>query len=868
MGFEPPGICKSQPPHRFHSNRCTCQGMTTCEASGFIPSDPVFSARQQGQNRDNFAVAIGRCVQWILALAILGAALSTDSADGDSQSRPNRRRRRSHNDRGLPPDDELAYLATEYLNQQRQLWPEMIEKGFLPAPTPQIISAMIEDFKYRHRGGNPDAETLQSLRKLRVLLFGLYARFSCENSNPKSIPDQATNCLRDAFEKGVFIPWQFVYCDYSVTGLDAGRLGYSSYKALLEDPDAGLAGTFIDDFTRASRDEIEWWRLGALSRRLRKQLYGASDRFNLSDPNSEIFITIYCLLSRLFIKGLRQKVVRGMKGAARRLTCLGRLPLGFTRRVLRNIAGDVVLQPDGGPVYEPCWDSVSRAAAVMLFKLFYVKSRSAYRITRIFNRLKVDGWDGWCESGIKYLLRNPAYIGVFIWNKTHREFDPETGKWTRNENPMSEWEFHYDQSLAMISLDWWFGTQAKLALMSGPDRPTRNEIQATTLFSGTVVCDDCCKDSKGELKLVRSTAKYKSLGCLNGAARRHGCKLTTSKSTKIVETCLLGYLNDVLLGDDAATLLTAKANSIFEEEAAKPLIDIGPLKAEARTLKAKIDRLVRLSEDDDDEGLCAGYKSRVKELQKTLNAKNQEIHEADRRKAQCPKPLDVDRVRMMLTDLRGLLNQDIPAAAVAIRAITGPIRIRQEKIPGRRKGARWIAMFTPNLIGALTQFAREKGYPESITLEILCSGNWITPETVQVAVDGASIAESLAAQVKDLLNVHSRPTVAAILGVSVETVDNASKLASGRPPRRRPGKKHCDGTSKRVTFRDIAPEIVRRRDDQGHTLRRIAMDLGVSLPMVRRAYDFAHPEIIREAIERGEPPRRGRRSRPSGRQHR
>jgi hypothetical protein len=49
-----------------------------------------------------------------------------------------------------------------------------------------------------------------------------------------------------------------------------------------------------------------------------------------------MMISLYGLLSRLFIKGLRERVIRGMRGAARRGGCLGKLSLGFTRRARRD----------------------------------------------------------------------------------------------------------------------------------------------------------------------------------------------------------------------------------------------------------------------------------------------------------------------------------------------------------------------------------------------------------------------------------------------------------------------------------------------------------------------------------------------------
>ena len=63
--------------------------------------------------------------------------------------RPKRQRRRAKADRGLPPDEELAKLATAYLRRQRDHWPKLVEIGLLPEPTDAVIRQMVEDFKRR-----------------------------------------------------------------------------------------------------------------------------------------------------------------------------------------------------------------------------------------------------------------------------------------------------------------------------------------------------------------------------------------------------------------------------------------------------------------------------------------------------------------------------------------------------------------------------------------------------------------------------------------------------------------------------------------------------------------------------------------------
>jgi hypothetical protein len=95
----------------------------------------------------------------------------------------------------LPPDTELADLATEYLRVQTKRWPKLFEAGLLPAIDDRVIAQMVVDFKDRHRGGDVDAEALCPLLKYADKLAGDYNRYSCDNSDPKSIIDQLVNAL-------------------------------------------------------------------------------------------------------------------------------------------------------------------------------------------------------------------------------------------------------------------------------------------------------------------------------------------------------------------------------------------------------------------------------------------------------------------------------------------------------------------------------------------------------------------------------------------------------------------------------------------------------------------------------------------------
>ena len=736
--------------------------------------------------------------------------------------------------------------------------PQAVEAGLLPEPTEKIIQGMVADFKSRHRTGKVDVEQVRPYAQVVPKLGGNYDRYSCDNSSALSILDQLMNVLRKAQGENRFIPWAYIFSDYAVSGLDANRRGYMSYKAVLSDPKHLIETTYIDDFTRAGRAEIEWWRLAALSKRCNKRLIGASDGFDLSMVNSEVLITMLGLLSRLFIKGIREKVRRGMHGAARRGTVVGRLPLGFTRKVHRDANGNIVYRPDGRPRHEPCIDPETQKHRVLMFELFSAKRWSPYQIAKHFNDLKIDGWDGWTERGIKKLLVGLDAMGIFIWNRTYREYDEEQDKIVVKESQRSEWEVHVDPDLRLVPVEWWMDARRRLRKVwdkrgRKTPRPSRNQTSAPTLFSGTLVCGYC----DAEILLVRSAGRYKQMGCLNGIQHAHDCKLSCSKSSKVIENVLLGFIRANLFSESVVEGVLKNANAYFEQEACKPRVDTAPLKAEARKLIANIRKYQGFIEEESDDTLCRSHNARVKELQARLNKVQAKIREADLQNRLPPKPLDLERGPAYVPDLREVLNQDIPRAAATIRTLTGPITITQEKIPGRR-GARWIATFQPDVLALLREVARDKDYPEAESLTRATA----PAEPVTVVIDEVPKYEELAPM---FLEMERK-------GASVQSIASAYKMSwkyakeilvfakTGNRPKWKAGKRTGTG-GKRAKYPDLEKRVTEMRDVQEMPFPAIAAHLNVGLGTVYRAYDAAHHEEVRKAAERGEKPNRGRSTR-------
>ncbi len=284
-------------------------------------------------------------------------------------------------------------------------------------------------------------------------------------------------------------------------------------------------------------------------------------------------------------------------------------------------------------------------------------------------------------------------------------------------------------------------------------------------------------------------------------------------------------------------------------QAQKPQVDTQPWKSDLRKLQAKIKKLVRLIEDEENQELCVAHDARAKELQReaiALQAKIREVEGAVRKQA---KPLPTAKAREYLDRLRESLNADIPVAAEAIRAITGPITIRQEMIPGR-PGARWIATFSPDLFRAVRVLADGKlGSPTTSDI------NPVQHPVVEIALEKVPKYELMAPLFKQLReNGASVESIASAHGVTWQFANEVLKFAeTGQRPKWKCGKP--TGTGNRVKYLEIVPQVV-ELSKQKMPFARIAARLGVSESTVRRAYDHAHPDAVRKAAQHGQRPRR------------
>lgn len=195
---------------------------------------------------------------------------------------------RSREDRGLPDEAARRDLARTYLELQNQYWIKVpAVRQHLPAATEENVDRLAEEFKQGFLCKKMDPPMGNISRSAGVSdIGGAYLRYSCENSNPRSLDQQLRNTLERASRDHVFIPWGLVFADAAVTGTTAARRGYQMAKAEIIRPSSTLQRLYIDEIGRAARGAIEALTLGRLIDEHRKQLIGVSDGFDSAQPHS------------------------------------------------------------------------------------------------------------------------------------------------------------------------------------------------------------------------------------------------------------------------------------------------------------------------------------------------------------------------------------------------------------------------------------------------------------------------------------------------------------------------------------------------------------------------------------------------------
>nr|WP_271608844.1 recombinase family protein [Bradyrhizobium sp. CCBAU 21359] len=331
----------------------------------------------------------------------------------------------------------------------------------------------------------------------------IYARFSTDLQDERSIEDQLSLCQSYAEREGLTVV---------STHEDRARSGGSvmGREGLLRMLDQARERSFdvviVEALDRLSRDMED---LAGIHKRL--SFLGIEIRAVHEGVVNTVLVGLRGLVGQLYREDNAHKVRRGQAGRVKQGLAGGGLTYGYAAVTGRS--GERV---------------VVETEAQVIRRIFqeYVDGRTPREIAHDLNKERVSpprgrAWNastinGNHERGAGILL-NELYMGRLIWNKVRMVKDPDSGKRLSRPNPRSDWQVAEVPHLAIVSPELFTAAQQRKGERSH-GHPT-HQRRPRRMLSGLLRCGSCGsgmgtngRDKSGRVR-IRCSAATESGTC-------------------------------------------------------------------------------------------------------------------------------------------------------------------------------------------------------------------------------------------------------------------------------------------------------------------------------------------------------------------
>ena len=412
---------------------------------------------------------------------------------------------------------------------------------------------------------------------MQIRRAGIYARFSTDLQNDRSVDDQIALCRDFAARNGLTVVKD--YFDKARSG--ASVFGRDGLLSLLDDARAGRFQTIIvEALDRLSRDQED---LAGIHKRL---TFAGVEIIAVHDGRADaIQVGIRGLVSTLFLADLKNKIRRGQAGVIRDGRHAGGKAYGY--------------KPTPG---QPGVLRIDDEEAAVVRRIFE-EIAAGKRPREVAYGLNEDGiapprGRAWGASAIYGsssrgygILRNPIYHGVLVWNRVTMVRDPETGKRVSRINPESEHKTAEAPHLAIVSREL---AEKAIAIASrGPSKAADGKVQIKRpkrILSGMLRCSHCGggmsihdRYKNGIGIRVKCTRHIESRSCTNDKKYR---------LDKIEDAVISGLRQQ--LSNPALLVEYVKAfREEMREDAAKLERDRSKIERRVADLSGRLERLIQ-----------------------------------------------------------------------------------------------------------------------------------------------------------------------------------------------------------------------------------------------------------------------------------
>src|SRR6185437_7245903 len=333
----------------------------------------------------------------------------------------------------------------------------------------------------------------------------IYARYSSDLQRLTSIEDQLRRCREHAIQQGWTVMEEFVRCDEARSAATlAGRDGLQSLLAASKSYPPPFDCLMVDDTSRLARYLPDVLKMNDSLQYHGVFIYAVAQRLDCREKTSRPLLTLHGMMDEQFLVSLGEKVHRGQEGRA-----LNGMQPGGKCYGYRNVP---IEDPTRSGKYGRFAVSgvqleiIEEEAAVVrrIFKI-YADGNSQTTIAKTLNAEGVPApmparnrqVRAWCTSSIHEMLRNERYRGVFVWNRTKKERNPETGRKTSRPRPEAEWKRIDVPDWRIVPEELWERVQDRIRFVGERFSSrhmggfARTERCKRYIFSGFLICGTC-----------------------------------------------------------------------------------------------------------------------------------------------------------------------------------------------------------------------------------------------------------------------------------------------------------------------------------------------------------------------------------------
>jgi site-specific DNA recombinase len=492
--------------------------------------------------------------------------------------------------------------------------------------------------------------TRARVRDLKGQRVAVYARFSTDKQNPRSIEDQLRVCREHVERMGGALANDLIFTDAGISGSSIIRPGF---QALHEAVRARRIDVIItEDLSRIGRDIANNAAVLKQFGSLGARLLAINDGIDTGQQGSKLLGAIKSAMAENYLDELRDRTRRGMDGLFEAGMSTGGKTFGYAN----------VPQPDGRARMEI--DATEAAIVRQIFERYL----AGHSIRAIAEHLNQDGERAprggkWNNLTVRAMLRNEVYAGSVIYNRRQWIRDSETGKRRYVERPRSEWRKQERPELRIIDAGTWHEAATRISAIAKRYKQGQRKTSSFPL-SGLLACGAC-----GALLTINGSGKRYYLCSAHQTGR--GCANNNSIAEPRIRTSLITKIQeaagDKLLLDDLRAQWAARVG----EQSREVRSELERRRAALATIQNQISRLLDYIADGNDSPSTA---AKIKEKEDHADLQRATIARLESVARHVPTIPSAAVLRAFLASLpEAVLNEPVETREALRHMLKGPV---------------------------------------------------------------------------------------------------------------------------------------------------------------------------------------------------